>query len=99
MNYHDLLGVGPDAGPEEIRAAWSSRIADVDPSDWRFAAYNEALTELLKERPEEPQEPPREVVDDEVRAGLDRAERGAGDAAVSASPAVGDTEDAASSPA
>lgn len=52
MNYHDLLGVTPDAGPDEIRAAWQAKIADVAPSDWRFAAYNEALTELLKEHVE-----------------------------------------------
>lgn len=49
MNYHDLLGVGPDATPGEIRSAWQEKVADVDPSDWRFAAYNEALTQLLKQ--------------------------------------------------
>jgi Mce-associated membrane protein len=65
VNFHDLLGVSPDAGPDEIRSAWQAKVADVDPSDWRFAAYNEALTELLKQHAAaepEPEPEPEAVV-------------------------------------
>ena len=45
--WYDLLGVGPDASADEIRAAWRAAIADLDPTDRRFAALNHAAEVLL----------------------------------------------------
>ncbi|WP_028653574.1 J domain-containing protein [Nocardioides halotolerans] len=45
--WYDLLGVEPDASADEIRAAWRSAIADLDPGDRRFRALNEAAEVLL----------------------------------------------------
>ena len=45
--WYDLLGVEPDASAEEIRAAWKSGIADLDPGDRRFRTLNEAAEVLL----------------------------------------------------
>jgi Mce-associated membrane protein len=45
--WYDLLGVEPDASPDEIRAAWKAAIADLDPTDRRFKALNEAAEVLL----------------------------------------------------
>lgn len=45
--WYDLLGVEPDASDEEIRAAWKSAIADLDPGDRRFRTLNEAAAVLL----------------------------------------------------
>ncbi len=45
--WYDLLGVEPDASSDEIRAAWKSAIADLDPGDRRFRALNEAAEVLL----------------------------------------------------
>ena len=45
--WYDLLGVEPDATDEEIRAAWKSGIADLDPGDRRFRTLNEAAEVLL----------------------------------------------------
>jgi len=45
--WYDLLGVEPDASAEEIRAAWKSGIADLDPGDRRFRSLNEAAEVLL----------------------------------------------------
>ena len=44
---YDLLDVAPDAGAADIRAAWKAAIADLDPSDRRFRAYNQAAELLL----------------------------------------------------
>lgn len=60
-SLYDLLDVGPDAGADEIRAAWRSAIADLDPSDRRFRAYNQAAETLL--------DPARRREYDESRAG------------------------------
>ncbi|MBZ5740537.1 J domain-containing protein [Nocardioides mangrovi] len=46
-SWYDLLGVSPDASADEIRAAWRSRIADLDPTDRRFAVLNQAAEVLL----------------------------------------------------
>ncbi|MBD8870733.1 J domain-containing protein [Nocardioides donggukensis] len=46
-SWYDVLGVAPDAGSEEIRAAWKASISDLDPTDRRFALYNEAAGVLL----------------------------------------------------
>jgi Mce-associated membrane protein len=45
--WYDLLHVDRSAGAEEIRAAWKSAIADLDPSDRRFRTYNQAAEVLL----------------------------------------------------
>jgi Mce-associated membrane protein len=45
--WYDLLGVEPDAPEDEIRAAWRSAIADLNPGDRRFRALNEAAEVLL----------------------------------------------------
>jgi Mce-associated membrane protein len=47
VSPYDLLDVAPDASPEEIRAAWKSAIADLEPGDRRFRAYNQAAELLL----------------------------------------------------
>jgi Mce-associated membrane protein len=46
-NFYDLLDVAPDATEAEIRAAWKSAIADLDPTDRRFRVYNQAAEVLL----------------------------------------------------
>jgi Mce-associated membrane protein len=45
--WYDLLGVAPDASPDDIRAAWKAAIADLDPTDRRFRTLNEAAEVLL----------------------------------------------------
>ena len=47
VSLYDLLDVERDASPEQIRAAWKSAIADLEPGDRRFRAYNEAAELLL----------------------------------------------------
>ena len=44
---YDFLGVSRDADATEIRTTWRALIADLDPSDPRFRAYNEAAETLL----------------------------------------------------
>lgn len=46
-SLYDLLDVDRDASDAEIRAAWKASIADLDPSDRRFRAYNQAAEVLL----------------------------------------------------
>jgi Mce-associated membrane protein len=46
-SWYDLLGVEPSATPDEIRAAWKSAIAELDPSDRRFRVLNQAAEVLL----------------------------------------------------
>ncbi|MFL5771000.1 MAG: J domain-containing protein, partial [Chloroflexota bacterium] len=46
-SWYDVLGVRPDASSDEIRAAWRDRIADLDPTDRRFAVLNQAAEVLL----------------------------------------------------
>lgn len=46
-SWYDLLGVAPDASVDEIRAAWRAQIADLDPTDRRFAVLNQAAEVLL----------------------------------------------------
>jgi Mce-associated membrane protein len=45
--WYDLLGVEPTADADEIRAAWRGAIADLDPTERRFATLNEAAAVLL----------------------------------------------------
>ena len=47
LSLYDLLDLEPDASDAEIRAAWKTAIADLDPSDRRFRAYNQAAEVLL----------------------------------------------------
>ncbi len=46
-SWYDLLGVEPDASAEEIRTAWRAAIADLDPTDRRFATFSRAGEVLL----------------------------------------------------
>jgi len=46
-SLYDLLDVDSTASDTEIRAAWRTAIADLDPSDRRFRAYNQAAEVLL----------------------------------------------------
>ena len=46
-SLYDLLDVDRDASDAEIRAAWKAAIADLDPTDRRFRAYNQAAEVLL----------------------------------------------------
>ena len=78
-NWYDLLDVDRHASAEEIRAAWRSAIADLEPDDRRFRVYNEAGAVLLDparradydatlvDEPEpEPQVEPEPVVEPEA---------------------------------
>ncbi|MDZ5622810.1 hypothetical protein [Nocardioides bizhenqiangii] len=47
VSLYDLLDVDEDATPEQIRAAWKAAIADLDPTDRRFRAFNDAAGVLL----------------------------------------------------
>ena len=63
-HLYDLLDVAPDASEPEIRAAWKSAIAELDPTDRRFRAYNQAAEVLL-----DPQQ--RAAYDAELAAGAE----------------------------
>lgn len=47
VSLYDLLDVDENATPDEIRAAWKSAIADLDPTDRKFRAFNDAAGVLL----------------------------------------------------
>ncbi|WP_435769978.1 hypothetical protein [Nocardioides sp. SYSU DS0651] len=47
LNLYDLLDVEETASAAEIRSAWKAAIADLDPTDRRFRAYNDAAGVLL----------------------------------------------------
>lgn len=47
ISLYDLLDVDETATTEQIRAAWKAAVADLDPTDRRFRAYNDAATVLL----------------------------------------------------
>ena len=47
IDWYAVLGVAPDASADEIRAAWRSAVADLDPTDRRFRVYNQAAEVLL----------------------------------------------------
>ncbi|WP_141015369.1 hypothetical protein [Nocardioides sambongensis] len=46
-NLYDLLDVDESASTDEVRAAWKVAVADLDPTDRRFRAYNDAAGVLL----------------------------------------------------
>lgn len=46
-SLYDLLNVDESASTDEVRAAWKAAIADLDPTDRRFRAYNQAAETLL----------------------------------------------------
>lgn len=46
-NLYDLLDVDEGASADEIRTAWKSAIADLDPTERRFRAYSDAAGVLL----------------------------------------------------
>ncbi|KQV71531.1 hypothetical protein ASC64_05860 [Nocardioides sp. Root122] len=45
--WYDLLDVSRDASADEVRAAWKTHIADLEPGDQRFDALNRAAKVLL----------------------------------------------------
>lgn len=65
--WYDLLDVDRAASADEIRAAWKSSIADLDPSDRRFRVLNEAAEILL--------DPQRRAVYDATLVEEDEAEQ------------------------
>jgi Mce-associated membrane protein len=86
-NFYDLLDLAPDATGAQIKAAWKSAIADLDPTDRRFRVYNQAAEVLL-----DPQR--RREYDAQLAASSDADEPGqAGerDAGVGAPPPSGST--------
>jgi Mce-associated membrane protein len=46
-SWYDILDVAPTASADEIRSAWRSAVADLDPTDRRFRVYNQAAEVLL----------------------------------------------------
>jgi Mce-associated membrane protein len=46
-SWYDVLDVDPAASADEIRTAWRSAVADLDPTDRRFRVYNQAAEVLL----------------------------------------------------
>ncbi|MBJ7358320.1 DnaJ domain-containing protein [Nocardioides sp.] len=46
-SWYDVLGVDQDASADDIRAAWKSGIADLDPTHRRFRLLNQAAEVLL----------------------------------------------------
>ncbi|MEP9362310.1 DnaJ domain-containing protein [Nocardioides sp. CN2-186] len=46
-SWYDVLDVAPTASDAEIRTAWRTAIADLDPTDRRFAVLNQAAEVLL----------------------------------------------------
>lgn len=46
-DWYDALGVDPAATPDEVRAAWRSAVADLDPTDRRFRLCSRAAEVLL----------------------------------------------------
>lgn len=45
--WYDVLGVDPSAAADEIRTAWKQAIGDLEPSERRFRACNQAAEVLL----------------------------------------------------
>ena len=45
--WYDVLGVPRDASSDEVRTAWKSQIADLEPGDRRFDSLNRAAKVLL----------------------------------------------------
>ena len=70
--WYDVLGVPRDASSDEVRSAWKSQIADLEPGDRRFDSLNRAAKVLLDPaaRAAYDAEHP-EVEDDEPLVGAD----------------------------
>lgn len=46
-SWYDLLDVDPTASADDIRVAWRSAVADLDPTDRKFRVFNQAAEVLL----------------------------------------------------
>jgi Mce-associated membrane protein len=46
-SWYDVLDVEPTATEDEIRSAWRTAVADLDPTDRRFRVFNQAAEVLL----------------------------------------------------
>ena len=88
-SWYDVLDVEPTATADEIRAAWRSAVADLDPTDRRFRVYNQAAEVLLDPerraaydaelaswttRPPTPSRSPSDDVPSRRRGAIDRSE-------------------------
>lgn len=62
--WYDLLDVSRDATAEDIRAAWKTQIADLEPGDRRFDALNRAAKVLLDPEARAAYDPAHPQVDD-----------------------------------
>jgi Mce-associated membrane protein len=72
-NWYDVLDVEPTASADEIRAAWRSAVAELDPTDRRFRVYNQAAEVLL-----DPTR--RSAYDEELAVELSAADEASADA-------------------
>lgn len=86
-SWYDLLGVEPDATSEEVRAAWRTAIAGLDPTDRRFAVLNQAAAVVL--------DPARRAAYDRE---LSRAEVAAATDGLAGEPTEGPAEEPAVAP-
>jgi Mce-associated membrane protein len=100
--WYDLLDVDPAASTAEIRAAWKSAIADLDPTDRRFTRLSEAAAVLLDHERRAGYDatlPTTVVTESETRPLPDELPHGAAASAVgdlpTAEPGISDIEPAA----
>ena len=100
--WYDVLDVTRDAPAEEVRAAWKSQIADLEPGDRRFDSLNRAAKVLLDPAarsaydaglapetdalPDPAEAAPSEEAPVAAVAGPDRPEASTGDHPVAAPP-------------
>lgn len=61
VNWYDVLDVASDAGADDIRSAWKSAVAELDPTDRSFRVFNQAAEVLLDPKK-------RAAYDDELAA-------------------------------
>ena len=98
--WYDLLDVEPTASTGEIRAAWKSAIADLDPTDRRFQRLSEAASVLLDDerRAEYDAALPATAVEEGTRGLPDELPAGAAASSVGdlpvAEPGISDIEPA-----
>lgn len=81
VDWYEVLGVPADAGTDEIRSAWKTAVADLDPTAPSFRVFNQAAEVLL--------DPARRAAYDESRAAELAAEEAEPEtASVAAAPAA-----------
>jgi len=80
-SWYDVLDVAPEATADEIRAAWRSAVADLDPTDRRFRVYNEAAEVLLDPKRRTAYDTEQGLLDDDTDDAEVEPERGRSDEA------------------